>query len=64
MGHRNGLGSRESELETILVRLVSPSLGSEAGMEKAYHVTAKSHEAMMVTGVSMKDLLSWVFREH
>lgn len=34
-------------------------------MEKAYHVTTGSHEAMAGTGVSVKDCcLSWVFREH
>lgn len=65
MEHRNGLRSRGSELRTILVRLVSRRAGSEAGIEKAYHVTTGSHEAMAGTGVSVKDCcLSWVFREH
>lgn len=54
MEHRNGLRSRGSELRTILVRLVSRRAGSEAGMEKAYHVTTGSHEAMAGTGISVK----------
>lgn len=53
MGHRNGFGV-ERESKTILVRLLSPRAGSEAGMEKSY-LTVNSHEATTVKGVSVKD---------